>query len=171
MEAKPVLPGVLIVLVGLIGLAGATGAQAARVGPLATVSLSPAGGTYKGRTEDDGRIRFRLAGKRISSLRGTVPTVCLELGGSYDSRVGYELFRPPGAFTLGKTRKVKAMQTAALNGNTKATKNYTVTMRPVGRRKVRGRLKLSYVFLTFGIPNIVYLWTCSSSVTFTARRG
>lgn len=170
MKTKTLLPGALIILMVLTGLSGANGAQAASVGSLAMASVSPEAGTYKGRTEDDGRVRLRLAGKRISDFKGTVPAVCLELGGSYGSRVGYELFRPPGTFTLGRTRKVKAMQPAALNGNAKLTKNYTVTVRPAGEKKVRGKLKLSYVFLTFGFPDITYLWTCSSSVTFTAHR-
>lgn len=171
MKMKSALPGMLAVLAGLIGVAGATGAQATPVKSPVSASASQAAGAYKGRTPDDGRIRMRLAGRRVSGLQGTVPAICLELGGSYDSRVGYELFRPPGTFTLGRTRKVKAMQPGALNGGANVTKSYTVTVRSAGKRLLKGRLKLSYVFLTFGFPDLTYLWSCSSSVRFTARKA
>lgn len=160
-----------VVVIGIAGLAGLPGTAAGSVAPAqgtALVSAQP--GTYKGKTRNDGRINFRLAGKRVSKVKGIVPAVCLELGGSFDSRIGYEVFRPPGTFTLGRTRKVKAVQPATLNGNEKATKTYTVKMRSAGPRLVKGRLKVSYVFLTVGFPDVIYLWNCSGSVTFTARR-
>jgi hypothetical protein len=138
------------------------------VAPADAASVAP--GVYKGRTDNDGRILFRVAGRRASAISGIVPTVCLELGGSYDSRIGYEYFRPPGSFPIGGTRKAKAMQPAALNGDNKLTKNYEVGMGPSSRSTVKGRLDLNYVFLTLGFPNVTYLWTCSSNVRFTARK-
>jgi hypothetical protein len=162
---------VAVAIIGLAGLAGSSVATVSAAAPVpAPASVSAQSGTYKGKTRDDGRVSFRLSGKRVSGVRGIVPAVCLELGGSYDSRIGYEVFRPPGRFTLGRTRKVKAVQPATLNGNEKATKTYTVTMRSAGSRLVKGRLKVSYVFLTVGFPDVIYLWNCSGSVTFTARR-
>jgi hypothetical protein len=157
--------------IGLAGLAGSSGAAASPALVAGPASVSAKAGAYKGKTQNDGRINFRLAGKRVSGVKGIVPAVCLELGGSYDSRIGYEVFRPPGSFTLGRTRKVKAVQPATLNGNEKATKTYTVTMRSAGSRLVKGRLKVSYVFLTVGFPDVIYLWSCSGSVNFTARRA
>ena len=137
----------------------------------AIAAQKPPAGTYTGKTENGGKFKFKLAGKKVTAINGTVPSICLETTGSYQTRAGAELFQPPGSFTLGKTKKSKALQPAAMNSGTQETKNYTVTMKPAGSR-VRGKLKLSYSFLTIG-PDIYhsYIWICSSSVDFTARKS
>ena len=132
---------------------------------------SPASGKYTAMTENGGKLRFRLAGKRISAIKGTVPVICVETTGSSQTRAGAELFQPPGTFALGKTGKAKALQSAALNGGTEATKNYEVSLKGSGA-KLKGKVKLNYSFLTLG-PDVYssYIWICSSSVSLTAKRG
>ncbi len=60
------------------------------------------------KTENGGKFTFKLSGKKISGIKGLLPTICLETAGSYQSRAGSELFRPPGTVTLGKNKKAKA---------------------------------------------------------------
>jgi hypothetical protein len=102
--------GALATLVALLLLTGPATGQASAV-------------RYSGWTDGGGAIGFTLKGKRITGINGTVPTVCLESAGSYQTRAGAELFRTPGAFLLGRTKKAKALQPAAMNRGTKATKN------------------------------------------------
>jgi hypothetical protein len=137
------------------------------------VSLAGPGGasaaTYKGKTEGGGRIAFDVSGKTVRRITGAVPTTCLETMGSYQSRSGVELFQPPGAFRLGRSAQVKALQPAAMNQGINATKTYTVALRKAGRR-VAGTLRLSFSFLRPG-PSIYqsYIYMCSSSVSFSAK--
>jgi hypothetical protein len=139
-----------------LSLVGADGASAA---------------TYKGTTENGGRIAFKLSGNSISRVNGAVPTVCLETMGSYQSSAGAELFQPPGSFRLGRSAQVKALQPAAMNQGINATKTYTVSTRRTGAR-VTGKLRLSFSFLRPG-PSIYqsYIYMCSSSVSFSAKEA
>lgn len=140
-------------------------------GTTAANAKSPASGSYTAKTENGGKFKFRLAGKKVTAVSGAVPAICLETTGSYQTRAGIELFSPPGSFVLGRTVKAKALEPAAMNRGTKATKNYTVTMSPAGP-KVKGKVKLSYSFLTPGYDIYhSYIWICSSSVKFTATKG
>jgi hypothetical protein len=126
--------------------------------------------SYKGKTSSGTKITFKRKGNKVSKVRTTLSTICIETTGSGLTRAGSELYRPPGRFKLGKTRKVKKLQPAALNQGIKATKNYTVKVRKSGRRKIKGKLKLSYGFL---IPDLFrslpYTYVCSASHTFTAK--
>jgi hypothetical protein len=126
--------------------------------------------TYKGKTENGGRISFSVSGKTVSRVNGAVPTVCLETMGSYQSTAGAELYQPPGSFRLGRSGQVKALQPAAMNQGIKATKTYTFSSRPAGNGKVAGKLRLSFSFLRPG-PSIYqsYIYMCSSSVSFSAK--
>lgn len=141
------------------------------VGPAQAGAKAPASGKYTAKTENGGKFSFRLAGRKITGINGTVPVICVETTGSYQTRAGAELFRPPGSFTLGKTKKSKALQPAALNGGNEATKNYEVSIKASGS-KLRGKVKLNYSFLSLG-PDIYssYIWLCSSSVGLTAKRS
>lgn len=148
-------------LVAVLALSGTTAASA----------KSPAPGSYTAKTENGGKFKFSLSGKKVTRVNGAVPAICLETTGSYQTRAGSELFSPPGSFTLGRTGKAKALQPAAMNQGTKATKNYTVTMSQSGS-KIKGKVKLSYSFLTPGYDIYhSYIWICSSSVKFTATKG
>ena len=131
----------------------------------------PAPGSYTARTENGGKFKFKLSGRKVAGITGVVPAICLETTGSYQTRAGGELFNPPGSFGLDRTGKVKVLQPAAMNRGTKATKNYTVTMKPAGS-KVKCKVKLSYSFLTPGYDIYhSYIWICSSSVKFTATKS
>ncbi len=157
-------------ILALLALGGPATATALASAGEARSSATPAKGTYQGKIEKGGRVKFRLAGKRVTRINGLVPTLCLEFGGSYDTRFGLEYFNPPGAFILGRTEEAKASQPLALATGSKSTKHYTVTVRPAGSSRVKGRLKLWYSFLTYGYPYYAYMWQCSSKVDFTARR-
>ena len=157
-------------ILALLAFGGPVAANAGAITGTARTSAAPAKGTYEGKTERGGRVKFRLAGKRVTHINGLVPTLCLEFGGSYDTRFGLEYFNPPGAFILGRSREAKASQPLALATGSKSTKHYTVTLKTAGSNRVKGRLKLWYTFLTYGYPYYAYMWQCSSKVDFTARR-
>ena len=148
-----------------------TRSLAALAAACSMIAAAPAAeaATYKGRTEGGGRISFSLSGGTIGRVTGAVPTVCLETMGSYQSRSGVELYQPPGAFRLGRTAQVKALQPAAMNRGIKATKNYTVSARRSGG-KVKGKLKVN---LAFFIPDLFrrlpYTYICSGSTSFSAK--
>ena len=99
-----------------------------------------------------------------------VPAMCVETTGSGYTRAGGELFRPPGSFAIGGQHKAKALQPAAMNGGTKATKNYTVKLTNAGGGAVKGKLSVNFSFL---IPdlfrNMPYIYMCQGTTTFTAR--
>lgn len=156
-------------ILALLALGGPATATALASAGEARSSATPAKGTYEGKIEKGGRVKFRLAGKRVTRINGLVPTLCLEFGGSYDTRFGLEYFNPPGAFILGRTEEAKASQPLALATGSKSTKHYTVTVRPAGSSRVKGRLKLWYSFLTYGYPYYAYMWQCTSKVDFTAK--
>lgn len=156
-------------ILALLAFGGPATATALASAGEARSSATPAKGTYQGKIEKGGRVKFRLAGKRVTRINGLVPTLCLEFGGSYDTRFGLEYFNPPGAFILGRTEEAKASQPLALATGSKSTKHYTVTVRPAGSSRVKGRLKLWYSFLTYGYPYYAYMWQCTSKVDFTAK--
>ena len=156
-------------ILALLAFGGPATATALASAGEARSSATPANGTYHGKIEKGGRVKFRLAGKRVTRINGLVPTLCLEFGGSYDTRFGLEYFNPPGAFILGRTEEAKASQPLALATGSKSTKHYTVTVRPAGSSRVKGRLKLWYSFLTYGYPYYAYMWQCTSKVDFTAK--
>lgn len=126
--------------------------------------------SYKGKTSSGTSIKFKRKGNKVSKIRTALSTICIETTGSGLTRAGSELYQPPGRFRLGKTRKVKKLQPAALNHGIKATKYYTVKVRKASRGRVKGKLKLSYSFL---IPDLFrslpYTYVCSASHTFTAK--
>jgi hypothetical protein len=138
---------------------------------LAGLLMAPAGSTaavsYKGKASGSS-ITFKRSGNQISGIRTVLPTVCVETTGSGLSRAGGELFRPPGRFTLGRTRKVKSLQPAAMNSGTKATKNFTVAAKRSGRR-VTGKLRVSFSFLRLDLfRRLPYTYICSGSAKFSA---
>jgi hypothetical protein len=127
------------------------------------------GAVYSGKTRDGSSIRLTVAGKRVKALRTTVPTSCVESSGSGQTTAGAELFQPPGAFALGRAGKVSALQPAAMNGGTRATKNYTVDVRAAGG-KVSGTLKVNFSFLRPGADIYhSYTFICQGSTRFSLR--
>ena len=138
-------------------------------GLLALPTASSAAVRYKGRTSGGSSITLKRSGTAIGSIRTVVPTICTETTGSGLSRAGAELFQPPGRTTLGRTRKVKALQPAAMNSGSKATKNYTIRATRSGRR-IKGKLKLSFSFLRLDLfRSTPYIYLCSGTATFVAR--
>jgi hypothetical protein len=124
---------------------------------------------YTGKTSGGSSITLKRSGSQVKALRTVVPTVCVETTGSGQTRAGSELYRPPGAFTLGKERKVKALQPAAMNSGTKATKNYTVKVTSSGS-KLKGKLRLSFSFLRLDLfRTLPYTFICTGTAKFTAK--
>ncbi len=123
---------------------------------------------YKGETKGGSSITFGLKGKKTTSIRTVVPTLCLETTGGYSSRAGSELFQPAAPGRIGRTVKSKALQPAAMNVGAKATKNYEVTLKQRGRR-VSGKLKLNFSFLIPDLWSGSRIFICSGSTTFTAK--
>ena len=125
---------------------------------------------YSGKTKAGTSISLKVSGNRASGIKTTVPTVCLETMGSYQSRAGVELFTPPGKFKLGKTGTAKELQPAAMNQGIEATKNYTVSLSKAKNGKVRGDLRVSFSFMRPG-PSIYssYIYVCNGATSFSAR--
>ncbi len=121
---------------------------------------------YKGKTKGGSSVTFALKGNKVTGIRTVVPTLCLETTGNYSSRAGGELFQPVAAAKIGKTVKSKALQPAAMNSGSKATKNYEVTVNRRGK-VVSGKLKLNFSFL---VPDLygAKIFICSGSTTFKA---
>lgn len=139
---------------------------------LASIGATGANGAaYAGKTRDGSRIRLKVAGNKVSAIRTTVPTSCVETTGSFGTRAGAELFQPPGSFALGRAGRARALQPAAMNGGTRATKNYTVDVRRAGA-KLNGTLSVNFSFLRPGVDIYhSYVWICTGSTRFslTAR--
>jgi hypothetical protein len=124
---------------------------------------------YKGKTSGGSTITLKRSGKKVSRLRTVVPTTCVETTGSGLSRAGVELYRPPGRARLGKPRRVKALQPAAMNSGIKATKTYRISLRRSGR-KVKGRLRVSFSFLRPDLfRSLPYIYLCTGSTRFSAK--
>jgi hypothetical protein len=147
-----------------------------RILPTAALAASLAAGvpaagatTLHGTTKGGNSITLKRSGGKVTKIKTLVPTMCVETTGSGYTRAGGELFQPPGSFGLGGARKAKALQPSAMNHGTKATKNYTVKLKPAGRG-VRGKLSVNFSFL---IPDLYrslpYIYSCQGVTTFAAR--
>jgi hypothetical protein len=125
--------------------------------------------TLHGTTKGGHQITLKRSGDRVSKIQTMVPTICTETTGSGYTRAGAELFRPPGAYTVGGKRKASALQPAAMNMGIKATKNYTVKLKRTSGTVVKGRLSLNFSFL---IPDLYrslpYTYICQGTTTFSA---
>ncbi len=127
--------------------------------------------SYAGKTRDGAAIRFTLKGTKVSAINTTVPASCVESTGSGATRAGVETYRPPGAFPLGRTTRARALQPAAMNRGTRATKNYAVTVKRAGA-KVSGTLKVNYSFLAPGADiyhSLVFICQGSTRFAVAAR--
>ena len=138
----------------------------------ASLMVVPAGADaakYKGKTKGGNKITMKVKGNKASKIRTLVPMVCVETTGTGQTRAGAELFQPPGRFKIGKTTKRKALQPAAINSGSKATKNYTVSVKRKGG-KLKGKLKVNLSFLRLSLfKTLPDTYICSGSTTFTAR--
>jgi hypothetical protein len=126
--------------------------------------------TLKGKTQGGYSISMKRSGKSITAMKGMVPTSCVSPQGG--TLAGGEIFRPPGSFRLGATKKTQALQDPAMHYD-KVTKHYTVTLKRGRRGRITGRLHLNFSFQTLGSSSFggYYLktWICRGDDTFTAR--
>jgi hypothetical protein len=149
-----------------------TAVRAILVAVAATLAIGVSGAaaaTLRGTTEDGTKITLKRSGSKVSKIRTMVPAMCVETTGSGFTRAGGELFRAPGSYAVGRQRKAKALQRAAMNQGIKATKNYTVKLTDAGGGAVSGKLSLNFSFL---IPDLYrsmpYIYLCQGTTTFTA---
>src|SRR4051812_6380130 len=144
-------------------------AAAATASTLAVGVCTAGAATLHGTTDGGNTITLKRSGTKITKIKTMVPTMCTETTGSGQTRAGGELFRPPGAFRVGRERKTTALQAAAMNHGTKATKNYTVKVTSAGGRGLSGKLSVNFSFL---IPDLFrslpYIYLCQGTATFSA---
>lgn len=134
---------------------------------LAVAAAGAHGAAYAGKTRDGSSIRLKVAGGKVSAINTTVPTSCVETTGSFGTRAGAELFQPPGSFALGRAGRARALQPAAMNDGTRATKNYTVDVRRAGA-KLTGTLSVNFSFLRPGVDIYhSYIFICTGSTKFS----
>lgn len=137
------------------------------IAALAIGAAGAQGAAYAGKTRDGSSIRLKVAGTKVSGIRTMVPTSCVETTGSFGTRAGAELFQPPGSFALGRAGRTRALQPAAMNGGTRATKNYAVDVRKAGAR-LTGTLRVNFSFLRPGVDIYhSYIWVCTGSTKFS----
>jgi hypothetical protein len=148
---------------------GAFGTAAVAAAALAIGVPGAGAATLHGTTDGGTTITLKRSGTKVSKIKTVVPAMCVETTGSGQTRAGSELFRPPGSFSVGRKAKAKALQPAAMNHGTKATKNYTVKLTGAGGRAVSGKLSVNFSFL---IPDLFrstpYIYMCQGTTTFTA---
>jgi len=139
------------------------------LGAMAAPAKAVAPGSYTGKTDGGFQISFKVKGNKVSKLKGMVPASCISPTGG--TRVGGELFRPPGKYAIGKTRKAKVKQQPAMHYS-KVTKNYKVTLKKAKRGGFKAKLHVNFSFLTFE-PSVygasLKTWICRGDDTFTAR--
>ena len=138
------------------------------------IAAAPAGatqsGSYKAETKNGFKVSFKVKGNRVSKFNGLVPASCISPTGG--TRVGGEVFQPPGKFKIGKTRKVKAKQRGAMGSSGKITKNYKVTLERAKNGGLKGKLHVNFSFLTFEYGlygSSLKTWICRGDDTFTVR--
>ncbi|HYH59600.1 MAG TPA: hypothetical protein VD790_10325 [Thermoleophilaceae bacterium] len=143
-----------------------TAAFAAAAFPAAAIEP----GNYGGKTKNGFEMSFKVKGKKFSKLNGMVPTSCISPTGG--TRVGGEIFRPPGKFKIGKTRKVSVKQEPAMHYS-EVTKNYKVTLTKVKKGGVKAKLHVNFAFATVDFGGYygptLKTWVCSGDDSFVAR--
>ena len=141
------------------------------------VAAAPAGAktvAYKGKTKSGHSITFKRDGAKIKNVQSMVPTVCLTTSGGTDStRTGGDIYKPPGAYELGKTTKRKGFQRTPFYP-AKVTKNYTLTAKPGRNGKVTGKLDENFSFSLLGLDpwsgnSYIRIFICQGVTTFTAK--
>ncbi len=126
---------------------------------------------YEGETKAGYEMSFTRDGNKISRINGLVPTTCVSPEGG-SPIAGGEIFKPPGSFRLGQTRKVQALQDPALHYS-KVTKHYTVTMKKGRRGRFTAKLHVNFSFQTVVSSPFSGLslktWVCRGDDSFSAR--
>jgi hypothetical protein len=122
--------------------------------------------SYRGKTTGGSLVRFKLSGKKITKLVSLVPVICAS-STSRRTKAGAELFRPSVSFTLGRTAKKKARTRGVMHYGS-VTKYYTVSSERRARRRIAGKLRLSFSFF---VPDLYspQIYICGGSTRFSAR--
>jgi hypothetical protein len=142
--APPRPRGRSIPLTSMVAL-GATALAVALAGA-APASAAPAKAQWLQGTTDKGNpIKFLLRnGRTITRLDASVPAYCTWAGGGYQS--GVETYQPPGAFRVGRTRSVSALQSSTFT-SAQVTKNYRITLQRVRGGGITGQLHVNFSVL------------------------
>lgn len=131
----------------------------------ASAAIKP--GSYSGKSDGGYDMAFTIKGKKVSRLSGMVPASCVSPTGG--TTAGGEVFKPPGKFTIGKTRKVSAKQGAAMHYS-KVTKNYRVALKKT-KRGFRAKLHVNFSFQTIDYSSSflgprLKTWVCRGDDSF-----
>jgi hypothetical protein len=116
---------------------------------------------YKGKTKEGTKVSFALSGKWVDQFRSSVPTTCVSAQGG-NPIVTIHSWAPPYKYLLGRRAQVKYTDPY--------TTTYKISTKKAGKRKIKGKLALSYSMLannTFGGYRIL---TCYGTASFTAKR-
>jgi hypothetical protein len=145
-----------------------------RVGCAATIAAAfaiPAAtaeaASYKGKASGE-TLTFSQSGTRISNIKTLIYVTCFSSESGTDG--GFELYRPPGKYKFGSsTHRIKS-QDSAVRGGRKSF-SYTVTPNRKSRRKITGKLRLTYVDSVYDpFSNSIVFWNCSGVTGFTATK-
>jgi hypothetical protein len=116
---------------------------------------------YQGKTKEGTKVSFVLSGKWVDQFRSSVPTTCVSAQGG-NPIVTIHSWAPPYKYLLGRRAQVKYTDPY--------TTTYKISTKKAGKRKIKGKLALSYSMLannTFGGYRIL---TCYGTASFTAKR-
>jgi hypothetical protein len=124
---------------------------------------------YSGKTRDGDPMSFTLAGKKLTHVKASVPTLC----GSTDGfpMNGTDPFDPPGSFPLFKTTKVTAKRPNAIWNTADVTKNFVVSFKRGRHNVITGTLHsdFSFLFLVYSYPITSRTYVCTGDTKFTFR--
>jgi hypothetical protein len=146
-------------------------AVAVAVAVAATALAGPAAADaakYRGKASGQ-TIRFNQKGKRISKVRTLIFVVCSRSDTS-EQDSGFEIFDPPGKFRLGKETRRNAHRKASVRPGEYGF-NFTVIPRRKSRRKIAGRIRLTYFESVYDpFTNQIYYWNCYGTSKFRATK-
>ena len=134
----------------------------------APAAAKPAQTHYEGETDGGQEISFDLTGKRLSGFDGYISTTCVPTHGvplTFSTE-----FNPPGSFVFGKTGKASNTEYMSYKGD--VTKNYTVDIRPAGKRWTVGiHVNFSYEEVTgsSGLELEQHFYICQGDDSFSFK--
>jgi hypothetical protein len=115
---------------------------------------------YQGKTKEGTKVSFALSGKWVDQFRSSVPTTCVSAQGG-NPFLTIKTWAPPYKYLLGRRAQVKYTDPY--------TTNYTISTKKAGRKKITGKLALSYSMLASNTFAGYHILTCYGTASFTAK--
>jgi hypothetical protein len=116
---------------------------------------------YKGKTKEGTKVSFVLKAGHLDGFKSSVPTSCVSAQGGPPTAT-ITPWAPPYKYRLGKTYKFEVK-------NPYPTTTYTISSRKSGKKKITGKLKLSFSRLAMNTWGDYRILTCYGTASFTAR--